>query len=236
MKKIMKSIFKNALVQWMIAVFAAFVIWFIFLSSRRKIEGEEILKNLKGKPAVFAFWHGRSFVLSPLVYLYGLDGYAVSSIHEDGRLMAKLQRLFGLKPIKGSSKRDSLSVLRGGLSVLKKGKVLMMTPDGPRGPRMQLKDGILYFAKMTGVPIIPICYSCSRARFNKNWDKYMLALPFGRIKFNLGNPVFVPRNATENEWNLIREDLEKTMVDQLHKLDAEFGYDALTQGEFKGQI
>jgi lysophospholipid acyltransferase (LPLAT)-like uncharacterized protein len=167
-----------------------------------------------------------------------MQAYAVASRHKDGRMMAKLQRLFGLRAIYGSSHKGGVSVLREGLRVLSRGDFgICMSPDGPGGPSLRVQDGALYFAKMSGAPIIPVCYSASRAWLQERWDRYLVALPFSKIKCNIGNPVFVPRRATDEEFQKIKENLEKFMVQQMRDLDAEFGLKSaeqdLTAVEFK---
>ena len=115
-------------------------------------------------------------MLSPLICLGGMHAYAVASRHKDGRMMAKLQHLFGLRAIYGSSHKGGVSVLREGLRVLARGDHgICMAPDGPGGPSLRVKEGALYFAKMSGAPIIPVCFTAKRAWIQDRWDKMKLA-------------------------------------------------------------
>ncbi len=226
--------------QWVIALLFAIPIWFAYFTSIKRITNIETFYKYRKKPAIFVFWHGRSMMLSPIICLGGMQAYAVASRHKDGRMMAKLQRLFGLRAIYGSSHRGGVSVLREGLRVLSKGDWgICMSPDGPGGPSLRVQDGALYFAKMSGAPIIPVSYSCSRAWLQNRWDRYLVALPFSKIVCNIGEPVFVPRKATEEEFEKIRTDLENFMVKQMRELDAEFGLRPVEQdlnaSEFKRQ-
>jgi len=216
--------------QWLVALIIATPIWFVYLTSRIKFTNYETFKKYRKKPAVFVFWHGRSMILSPIIAVGGMRAFAVSSKHHDGRIMAKLQRLFGLRPIYGSTTDGGLSVLRGGLRVLADGRYSMcISPDGPGGPSLRVQDGTMYFAKMSGAPIIPVCYSASRAKFMDRWDRYLIAKPFSKINCVIGEPVFVPRRASDEEFNQIKDSLEKYMVDMVHRMDAEFGYAPIEQ-------
>ena len=224
--------------QWIIAGMFSIPIWFTYFTSIKKITNIEVFYKYRKKSAIFVFWHGRSMMLSPIICLGGMQAYAVASRHKDGRMMAKLQRLFGLRAIYGSSHKGGVSVLREGLRVLSKGDWgICMSPDGPGGPSLRVQDGALYFAKMSGAPIIPVCYSCSKSWFQDRWDRYLVALPFSKIVCNIGNPVFVPRKATDEEFEKIRKDLEDFMVNQMRELDAQFGLKQseqdLTASEFK---
>ena len=212
------------LIQWVVAVLMAVMIWFIYFTCYKKITGYEIFKKYRAKPAVFVFWHGRSMMLSPIICLGGMRSYAIASRHQDGRMMAKLQRLFGLRSIYGSTSEGGLSVLREGVRVLRRGDwSLCLSPDGPGGPSLRVQDGALYFAKMSGAPIIPVCYSCSHAWLQDRWDRYLVALPFSKLTVRVGQPIFIDSKISPTEFEAARRDLEDKMVAQLREMDAEFG-------------
>lgn len=227
-----------SVIQWIVAGIMAVCIWFAYFTSIVKFTNLETFKKYKKKPAIFVFWHGRSMMLSPIVCLRGMQSYAVASRHADGRMMAKLQYLFGLKSIYGSTSEGGLSVLRQGVRVLRQGDHSMcISPDGPGGPSLRVQDGALYFAKMTGAPIIPVCFSASNAWLQKRWDRYFVALPFSKITCKVGEPVFVDSKISPDDFEKVRHDLEKFMVRQLREMDAEFGLPMveqdLTASEYK---
>lgn len=229
-KKFWRRVLSASPVQWFLALFMFLGIYLVYFSSRKDIRGRKIFHEYRRKPAIFVFWHGRSMMLSPIVRKYGIRGYALSSRHKDGRMMAKLQRLFGLKAIYGSTGRDgAVSALRQGVRHLRDGYVLALSPDGPKGPLMRLNDGALYYARMTGAPIIPVCYSCSRPWFQKRWDRYLIAKPFSKIVCNVGQPIFI----TKENFDSARQDLEDFMIKQLQNTDAEFGLPKLQPGVIK---
>lgn len=229
-KKFWEPILGLGIFQWVIAVCLAIPMWFTYFTSKKRVSNIETFYEYRKKPAIFVFWHGRSMMLSPIICLGGMRAYAVASRHKDGRMMAKLQHLFGLRAIYGSSHKGGVSVLREGLRILARGDhAICMSPDGPGGPSLRVQDGALYFAKMSGAPIIPVCYSTSRAWIQDRWDKYLVCLPFSKIICNIGNPIFVPRKATNEEFEKIRKDLENFMVAQMRELDAEFGLPEIEQ-------
>lgn len=224
--------------QWIIAVVMAGLMWFIYLTSRREIINYETFRKYRNKPAIFAFWHGRSLMLSPLVCLGGMKSYAITSRHKDGRMMAKLQHLFGLRAIYGSSHNGGISVLRDGVRMLRRGDhSLCISPDGPGGPSMRVQEGALYFAKMTGAPIIPVCFSARHVWMQNRWDRYLLVYPFTKIKCIVGDPIFIDAKISNEDFEKKRQELENIMVQQLRELDAEFNlYYAeqdLTSAEYK---
>ncbi|MBR2286499.1 MAG: DUF374 domain-containing protein [Alphaproteobacteria bacterium] len=180
-------------------------------------------------------------MLSPIIAVGGMRAFAVASQHRDGRIMAHVQRLFGLRPLYGSTSHGGLSVLRGGLRVLMDGRYSMcISPDGPGGPSLRVQDGALYFSKMTGAPIIPVCFSSSRAKFINRWDRYLITKPFSRVNCIVGKPIFVPRRATDAEFESVRAELEDYMVHTVHTMDSVFGHKMveqdLTASEFKRKL
>lgn len=240
-KKFWDGILGFTPVQWVIAVIIAMPIWFIYLTCRISIDNIDSLKKYSKKPAIFVFWHGRLMMLWPLIIKGKIDSYVIASQHHDGRIMARAQQLFGLRPLYGSTSHGGLSVLRGGVRALSDGQHAMcISPDGPGGPSLRVQDGALYFAKMTGAPIVPVCFSASRVKFCNRWDRFVIVKPFSKIKYSIGEPFFIPRRASEDDIESVRKDLEKYMVDMVHKMDAGFGHmmveQDLTAVEFKDAV
>jgi len=224
--------------QWIIAAVMWFLIWFVYFTCRKKIVNYDIFKKYRNKPAIFVFWHGRSMMLSPIVCLGGMKSYAIASRHKDGRMMAKLQHLFGLRAIYGSSSSGGLEVLRAGVRALRKGDhSLCISPDGPGGPSLRVQEGALYFAKMTGAPIIPCCFSTNHAWLQRRWDRYLLVFPFSKIKCTIGEPMFIDSKISAEDFEKKRKELEYIMVKQLRDLDSEFNLyfveQDFTSAEFK---
>ena len=240
-KAFWEPILRLSFFQWVLAVLMAISIWFVYFTSRKKIKNWDTFKKYRRKPAIFIFWHGRSMMLSPIVCLGGMRSYAVASRHKDGRMMAKLQYLFGLKSIYGSTSEGGISVLRQGVRMLRRGDHSMcLSPDGPGGPSLRVQDGALYFAKMTGAPIIPVCYSCSKAWFQNRWDRYLVALPFSTITCHVGEPIFIDSKVSAKEFENIRQKIENIMVKQVRDMDGEFNLfkveQDLTASEFKKKL
>lgn len=231
MKKSLKKRFRRffrflygwGVIQWILALIYYVLIWFVYFTSKKQITGYQILKKYRNKPAIFVFWHGRTMMLSPVIALARVRGYAIADARKDGRAIAKMEKLFGLKTIYGSSSGGGVSVLKKGVSVLNAGgNCLALSPDGPNGPSMRFHDGALYFAKMTGAPIIPVCYSSSRPWFQNRWDRYLLTKPFSIIAGTVGEPIFIDRKTKIEDFEKIRKNLEDIMIKQAYDLDKRF--------------
>jgi lysophospholipid acyltransferase (LPLAT)-like uncharacterized protein len=227
-KAFWRRFFTLPLVQWLAAACMYLGIRLVAISCRTEYRNKHIFKQFLNKPVIFAFWHGRSMMLTSVAKHFGFRGYAIFSLHRDGRLMAKLQRMFGLRGIYGSTgRRGAVQVLREGVRVINDGYLLCLSPDGPKGPRMRIHDGVLHFARMTGAPIVPVCFSCSKPWFQRRWDKYLVATPFSKITIEAEEPFYINKGDDMEE---ARERLEKIMINQLQLLDTEFGLGIIKPG------
>lgn len=230
-KKFWSICFYNPPVQWLTVSLLAGIIWFIFLTSKRRYKNMEILKPLRDKPIIFVFFHGREIMLAPVIKQSKIMSYCITSRHQDGRMMARLLRLFGMRAIYGSTSSGGVSVLRDGVRVIReKNASMCISVDGPSGPSLHVQDGALYFAKMTGAPIVPVCFSCSRPMYMDRWDKFMIPKLFGTISCYLGDPIYVDSSTRGDAFEQKRAEIEEVMVKQLRDMDVEFNLPETPRG------
>ncbi len=227
--------------QWFFAFWVALIIYLVFFTCCTHVQNKQILKEYRKKPAVIVFWHGRTMMLSPIMKMYRMRTCAVASRHKDGRLMAKIQWFFGAKAIFGSSTEGGVQVLRLGVKVLRdKKRAIIMSPDGPSGPSLRVQSGAIYFAKMTGVPIIPISFSSSKSWFQSRWDRYLVTLPFSKIICKVGQPIFVDSKIKGRDFENVRKYVEDIMVKQVRDNDKAFNLmeveQDMTGAEFKKRM
>jgi hypothetical protein len=116
----------------------------------------------EGKPIIIAFWHGRQLMM-PLAYR-GASASILISRHRDGEIIARIMKYFGFASIRGSSTRGGGKAVRQLLKVAHQGQDLVITPDGPRGPAGRVQAGVMYLAKLTGFPIVPLTFACSKKK------------------------------------------------------------------------
>ncbi len=221
-KNFIKALSTNNFVQSVIALLIVFLIKIIFLTCKSKIFGKKYIKEYKKKTFIGCMWHGRSMGCLILTKKH-LNGNVITSKHRDGRIMSKVLEYFGLNPIYGSTTSGAISVLRVGLNSLKNNESLLLTPDGPKGPRMRVKEGAIYFAKMSGCPLVPVCFSCKRGIWTNFWDRYLIVTPFSRVFIEIGEPFYVPKNTDNSKIEVYRKRFEKIMIDQQNRLDNKVG-------------
>ena len=245
-KKLWKNFWRQfmglGIVQWPIAIIFAILIWFVYFTCCTHVENKHILKQYRKKSAVVVLWHGRSMMLAPVMAMYHMRTCSLASKNKDGRMMAKMLKLFGAtKSIYGTHYDGGVSALCNGVRMLRRGnRSIVMCPDGPSGPSMRVKDGLLYYAKMSGAPIIPVCFTCSRPWIQKRWDRYMVALPFSKIVVNVGKPIFVPGKMSKKEFEEVKHNIDSVMIKQLRRLDSMYDLfeveEGLDSAEFKEKL
>ena len=143
-----------------------------------------------GRPVVFAFWHG---ALLPLEYTCrDRNIQALSSLHRDGEMIARVMIAMGYGVVRGSSNRGSARGLLRMLARAVEGLDLTIATDGPKGPAGRVKRGIFYLAEKSGGKVIPVGAAAARAKRLSSWDSFMVPLPFSRVAVVYGEPL---------EWN-----------------------------------
>jgi hypothetical protein len=142
-----------------------------------------------------ALWHGR--------LLIGVDAHkrrgisVLVSPSGDGELMHRLLPRFGYATIRGSSNKQASRALREMLRDLRAARTVVVTPDGPRGPRHGMNLGLSWMARATGYPIITIGFAAKSAWRLRSWDRFTIPKPFTRVQIHYGEPIHVDPRADE---------------------------------------
>ncbi|HRR06367.1 MAG TPA: lysophospholipid acyltransferase family protein [Victivallales bacterium] len=124
---------------------------------------------------------------------------AVISASRDGQYLSDLVSLFGVKPIRGSTKKNALSALNNSLREIQNGKNVCYTPDGPRGPAYHMSKGPIITASKTRRPILPISINYSKYWELRTWDKFRIPKPFSTVTLVIGEPIEIPPELNNDE-------------------------------------
>ena len=183
---------KKALLQklalWLVPPIGALLIRLIYHTSRKRFHLPE---HVPDDPVVFAFWHGDLLMMPYLYYRFRETPHAnvLISDHFDGRIIARIMLYFRLGTIHGSTNRNAAKVLIAAMRSLREGFDIGITPDGPRGPRHEVADGIVVMAQKTGAKVI--VYSCVPSHYwqLKSWDRFTIPKPFCTMVFYASEPI-----------------------------------------------
>ncbi|MCL2760840.1 MAG: lysophospholipid acyltransferase family protein [Desulfuromonadales bacterium] len=184
------------------------IISLLFKTLRVRYIRKEVVDSLtNGKEGfIGAFWHGR-MLLIPFIYP-GENMNVLISVHRDGEIIANVMKRFGFSLVRGSSKKGGSEAMREILTLLKDGKDIAFTPDGPRGPREVLKSGVSEAARLSGKPLIPVAYSASPCFRATSWDGFMMPYPFSKAILAAGEPVYYQEG---EEPELFRQRVEAAL-------------------------
>ncbi len=128
-----------------------------------------------GGRAIIVFWHGRQLMM-PLAYR-GTEAHVLVSRHRDGELISRLIGRFGFRSVRGSTTRGGVEALRQLIRLGRTGVDLVVTPDGPRGPRQVVQKGVVQLAKATGLPIVPLTFGCSKKNSSRAGTAFCCPTP-----------------------------------------------------------
>ena len=210
-------------------------------TSKWQIEGEEILQEHfeNNKGAILAAWHSRIFVMSVLpakiTSRWKKAENPISMIisqSRDGAFITQAAIHLNLNPIRGSAAnkkkknkdKGGTEALRLATKALKKGGVVCMTPDGPRGPREEAGLGPIRIAQLTNTPIILWGVSAAPSKRAKTWDRLVLPGLFAKGAVVFAGPMEVPRSADGEE---LRKELEQRLRDVTRRADEIAGLEIL---------
>lgn len=200
-----------------IPFFGSLALRLLSLTIRKKTLYSERFQKFRdqGQRVIAAFWHQR-LLMMPFFPRPGKTGMLVSR-HRDGEIIARLIRYLAIDSVRGSTTRGGLSALRGMVRFYREGGNLAITPDGPQGPKHVVQPGVIELARLTGSPVFPITYGASGKRSLSTWDRFMIPLPFCRVVFIWGEPVWVPRDSKPEE----REEKRLLLQDRLRQITDE---------------
>ena len=197
---------------------------------RIEAHGEEHLNEPGGK--IVAGWHGRSFI-APLRWK-NRGWYVLVSNSSDGEIMARLFQKFGFKTLRGSTGRGGARAAIECAKILREGGTLLYSPDGPRGPSHVMGEGTIWLAQKGRAKIIPAGASASRRKLLNNWDRYQVPMPFSKGVLTLGQPVAVPEQMTEEQFEAVRIEAEKALDEAEAQAEGYAGHEPLPDTVNKG--
>lgn len=157
-------------------------------SWRMRTIGEERWRPLyqARRPHVFLLWHE---ALLPLLWQHRRQSIAiVVSEARDGQYLADFAVSLGYRTVRGSSRRGGARALLGAVRELRAGYAVAFTPDGPTGPRREMKPGVVAAAQRAGAVVVPLHAEARRAWRLDSWDRFMIPKPGAEVRIRYGRP------------------------------------------------
>ena len=137
------------------------------------------------------------------------------SQHQDGSYLANAMALLGYSTVRGSSRRGATQAVRQLLADTD-GKHIVITPDGPGGPRRQLKAGAVYVASQLGRRLLPGAFAATRAwRWQGSWTDMLIPKPFCTVYVATGEPIPIPADLSKDQLQHYMK-LAQEKIDELN--------------------
>lgn len=193
---------------------AAQLIRFIYLCLRPEKVNFELVEELwqDGKNVIFSAWHDQLLLLPPVYE--GRSAKALISASKDGELIARTVAYFSIPAVRGSSSRGGREALLEMKELTREPIDLGITPDGPRGPRHQVKLGVVQIARVSGRPVVPLAFTCSHGHRFASWDRFLLPYPWGKAVYRMGSPLFAEANESAEDF---QSRVQQAMDDNTHQ-------------------
>jgi len=233
LKKIMRSHAAQVFIGFCVAAYMVLIKY----STRWRFDRSDIAAPViqKGQGLIALTWHSRFMMLnSAWDRKTWPHPHVLISRSRDGAIVAQTCRFLGLSVIRGSAKKAVKRQDKGGakagrdiIDTLDGGGCVVITPDGPRGPRQRLGLGPLRLARMSGHPILPCLFAVKNRKQFNSWDRFVLPLPFGRGDIIWGTPVYISADTSDAALELLRVQIEMEMNALLAVADHRSGHKAV---------
>ena len=197
-------------------------VWLVQRTSRwvphlGDIEGRRQGRKLTAQhPFIFAMWHGQ-FLLLPLLTFPKYPTKVMVARHGDAEVASEMLQHFGIDLIRGAGAggrkkdRGGSHAIRASQEALRTGISVAMTADVPPGPARRAGLGIVTLARITGRPIMPVAIASSRLISFPTWSRLTINLPWSTCGSAVGDPIFVPHDASDAEQERLRQLVEDSL-------------------------
>ena len=192
-----------------------------WLTMRVKIENEENVLpfHARRQGVVLSFWHDQMLLMIKAYRGPGIR--ALISASRDGAIASAIMRRFGCGQICGSSSRHGAAALKEMVRLVESGVDVAITPDGPRGPRHEMKMGVAQVGKLSGCPVFVVAFTCNRGHRFASWDRFLLPYPGARCVFRYSGPHFArPEEEVEAFRLRLQREMEKNQEEAERCLEA----------------
>lgn len=205
-------LFKRKVLSYPIAYLSKYSLRCLLWTCKIEVTGtESFLETAAGKPSILMLWHNRLAIVAEVLYRLAPHVFyaALISKSRDGEplaLLAKSYKCARAIRVSHHAKHQSLKTLINDLKTKK--EVVLLTPDGPKGPPEKVKPGIILASKESGAPVLLFTWYADKCWQLNTWDKFMIPRPFSKIQIHISSPLHLSESG---DPALLGKQLEKEM-------------------------
>jgi len=195
-----------------------------------KFDNREVVEETVASPsgAIVLFWHGRiGAAIACVKVLHNKPRRVMISLSRDGAFISSAAVRLGVPVIRGSTAKGLLvdaksggAAFREAVESLRAGELMLLTPDGPRGPREVISMGSVRIAAAAAVPVLLAGFAAEPSLRTKSWDRARIPLPFAKGRVVVAGPLTVPATATQKDLENIRADWQRRLREAQDRADA----------------
>ena len=207
--------------------------WTVRATVAPKVPGTSPYEESGDEKYLYCIWHDG--ILGVILSHRCWHMAGLVSPHTDGSYVADIMQSMGIHPIRGSSHRRAAGALREMMAAAEDWHIAIAT-DGPRGPRREVKSGIVYLASKTGRPIVPVAFDAKSAwRVKGRWTSMVIPWPFRKAKIVGGDLIHIPPDLDKDGIEEHRLVVQKAMDDLTDELAAEVHGDSPPEHSVEGK-
>lgn len=156
---------------------------------------QEFVHQAETDKCILMLWHNR-LAIAPYVltkYAPHLQYAALVSASRDGQILSTLIHSYkqgNTIQVPHLGRYQALQeVIR---HIEERKQLVIITPDGPRGPLYEMKPGLAIAALETQASVIALHWEVDRFWELKTWDRFRIPKPFTTIHFHFLPPMRLP--------------------------------------------
>jgi lysophospholipid acyltransferase (LPLAT)-like uncharacterized protein len=194
------------LIQTLLSLIGSIYVLTVYKTSKVNLKNRKKIENLleRNESFIYSFWHDQ-LLMCPLTWQSNSNIKVLISKHRDGDIIAQLISNLGFEAIRGSTHKTNKIKNKGGLlsarkmiKSLKNGISIGISPDGPKGPRHKVSEGILSISRLSKSVILPVGIGFKKKWVLNTWDKFIIPKPFNEITVVWGDPISAITNEKNN--------------------------------------
>ena len=194
------------LIQTLLSLIGSIYVLTVYKTSKVNLKNRKKIENLleRNESFIYSFWHDQ-LLMCPLTWQSNSNIKVLISKHRDGDIIAQLISNLGFEAIRGSTHKTNKIKNKGGLlsarkmiKSLKNGISIGISPDGPKGPRHKVSEGILSISRLSESVILPVGIGFKKKWVLNTWDKFIIPKPFNEITVVWGDPISAITNEKNN--------------------------------------
>lgn len=162
------------------------------------------------KNYIFIFWHSR--MLAGWWIFKNRNYSALVSQSKDGEILTKILTNWNYNVVRGSSSKGGKEALKEIIEIAKLNRSVVITPDGPRGPAGEMKNGAFIISHESKVPLIPVkIFYKHKLILKKSWDKFEVPLPFSKCEVSFGNEHLYENYLDDENLKTLKKNISSEM-------------------------